>query len=258
MRILGVRLDPVTKEEALAAIEARLLEPGDGPFVISTLNSECLALASRDSAYREVLNRSSLNLADGVGVVWAARLRGTGPIERIAGSNLIYDLAELCRVHDKRLFLLGSAPATVNAALQRLRGLYRGLIVNGYAPPALTSHRLPPQEERAVFQKLAAASPQVLCVALGMPRQELWIAEYRDRLGEAGVSVAIGVGGAIDYLAGVLPRAPQSVQRLGLEWLYRLWHQPRKRLRRQAGRLPRFLLLASLESLRLRLRGGSG
>lgn len=258
MRILGVRLDPVTKEQALTAVEARLLEAGDAPFVITTLNAECLALASRDPAYADALNRSDLNLADGVGVVWAARLRGAGPIERIPGSNLIYDLAELCRLHDKRLFLLGSSPATLNAALQRLRSLYRGLAVNGYAPPALTSHRLSAQEERAVFQRLAAASPQVLCVALGMPRQELWIAEYRDRLGEAGISVAIGVGGAIDYLAGVLPRAPETVQRLGLEWLYRLWRQPRRRLRRQVSRLPRFLVLAFLESLRLRLRGGSG
>jgi len=256
MRILGVRVDPVTREEALAAVAGRLLEAGDSPFVISTLNSECLALASRDPAYAEVLNRSSLNLADGVGVVWAARLRGAGRLERIAGSDLIYDLAELCRRHDKRLFLLGSAPATLNAALQRLRSLYRGLQVNGYAPPALTSHRLSPQEERAVFQRLATASPQLVCVALGMPRQELWIAEYRDRLGELGVNVAIGIGGAVDYLARALPRAPETVQRLGLEWLYRLWRQPRRRLRRQVSRLPRFVVLASLESLRLRFGGG--
>ncbi len=277
MRILGVRLDLLTKQEALATIERQLLQPvlssaegpTDIPYIITTLNAECLVLAADDPAYRETLNRSSLNLPDGIGVIWAARLRGARPLERIPGSDLIYDLARLCRTHGRRLFLLGAAPAPLSAALTRLRNLYPGIEVSGYSPsptlslPALSPaegskgpHHLPPQEEqveeRVVLERLASFSPHLLCVAFGMPRQELWIAEHRDRLRDLGVSLAVGVGGAIDYAARVLPRAPQPLQRLGLEWLYRLWREPRKRLPRQATRLPRFVLLASLESLRLR------
>jgi len=248
MQILGVRVDQLVREEALVAIERQLLEPKESPYIITTLNAECLVLAADNPAYRETVNRSSLNLPDGMGIVWAARLRGVKRLERIAGADLIYDVARLCQDHCRRLFLLGATTNALSAGITRLRRLYPGLEVNGYSPPPFTTHRLPAEEEQAVLERIASFSPHVLCVAFGMPRQELWIAEYRDRLADLGVSLAVGVGGAVDYVAGVVPRAPQALQRLGLEWLFRLLRQP-WRLRRQMA-IPLFVWLVVKERLR--------
>jgi N-acetylglucosaminyldiphosphoundecaprenol N-acetyl-beta-D-mannosaminyltransferase len=255
MEILGVRLDLLSREEALRTIEGHLTGASQGLCAVTTVNAECVDLAAGDPDYRQILAHSSLNLIDSAGVAWIARLRGYGPRQRIPGSDLIYDLARLCQSHGQRLFLLGAAPTVAAAAALRLPEMQPGLEVESYSPPLTPSDRLPPAEEETIFRRLAALSPRVLCVALGMPKQERWVHRHRQRLEEVGVRVVIGVGGALDYLAGAVPRAPAWMRAVGLEWLYRLLRQPRRRFRRQATRLPRFLVLASLEALRLRLRG---
>lgn len=258
MYILGVRLDLASKEQALAILQEQLLRPSPGLYVITTVNAEAIALARHDPSYRAILNEASLNVIDGAGVAFIARLRGAKSVPRLPGTDLVYDLARLCQAHSKRLFLLGAAPQVASAAGQRLRQRFAGLEVEAYSPPLSPSYRLPAAEERAVFRRLQAFSPHVLCVALGMPKQEQWIHHWRQRLTEEGVRLAVGVGGALSYVAGTTPRAPAWMRGAGLEWLYRLLRQPRQRFRRQATRLPAFLILASLEALRWRLRGERG
>ncbi|MFQ6020334.1 MAG: WecB/TagA/CpsF family glycosyltransferase, partial [Dehalococcoidia bacterium] len=208
MEILGVRLDLIGEGEVLRTIEGQLEGASRGLYVIATVNAECVDLAAGDPDYRQLLGRSTLNLVDSAGVAWIARLRGYGPQQRIPGSDLIYDLARLCRSHGQRLFLLGARPPVAEAAALRLREMYPGLEVESYSPPPTPSDELPPAEEESIFQRLAAFSPRVLCVALGMPKQERWIHRRHGRLEDTGVRVAIGVGGALDYLAGAVPRAP--------------------------------------------------
>jgi len=160
-------------------------------------------------------------------------------------------LAQQCQQHNLRLFLLGAAPQVAGGAGRRLESLYPGLQVACYSPPLL-SEELRPEESQPILDLLAEAAPHVLCVALGMPKQERWIALQREVLERMGVRLAIGVGGALDFVSGQVPRAPALWRRLGLEWLYRLLRQPRLRLRRQAWRLSWFAVAASLEGLRLR------
>ena len=254
MHILGIRLELLSRDEAQAAIEEQLLRLAGGLYVITTVNSECIALASRDTSYREIINAASLNVVDGAGIAWMARLRGYKAVERLPGADLVYDLARLCQHHRQRLFLLGATPKVARTARERLQDMYPGLEVDTYSPPLLGEEgSWTPEEEMALFRRLEAFSPRVVCVALGMPKQERWIHRHRQRLQDAGVRIAIGVGGALDYVAGTVPRAPSWMRTAGLEWLYRLARQPRRRFRRQATRLPRFLLLASLEVIRCRL-----
>lgn len=229
IHILGVRVDNVTMSEALARIAA-FVEKGT-PHQVVTVNPEFVMTAQRLPAFREVLNDADLALPDGVGLLWAARRLGTPLQERVAGSDLVPLVAEEAARRGYRLFLLGAAPGVAERAAQRLQQIVPDVqIVGTYAgSPAV-------EEEDEIVARIRAAQPHILLVAYGAPRQDLWIARNLHRLK---VPVAMGVGGAFDFLAGVVPRAPYWVRQLGFEWLYRLLHQP-WRWRRQLA-IPRFM-----------------
>ena len=214
--LLGVRVDDVTYEEALAIIEGFIRE--GTPHQVVTVNPEFVMAARRDEEFRRILNAANLALPDGIGLVWASRLLGRPLRERVAGSDLVPMIATLAAERGYRLFLLGAAEGVAAEAARRLREQNPGLVVAGtYAgSPAV-------EEEEEIVALVRAAAPHVLFVAYGAPQQDKWIARNLERLG---VPVCMGVGGAFDFIAGVAKRAPLWVQRLGLEWLHRLLHQP--------------------------------
>jgi N-acetylglucosaminyldiphosphoundecaprenol N-acetyl-beta-D-mannosaminyltransferase len=168
-----------------------------------------------------------------VGIIWAARILGRPIPERTTGVMLVPLLAELAAREGYRLFLLGAAPGVAEAAGRVLTERYPGLtIVGTYAgSPA-------PEEAAAITTRITASEAEILFVAFGAPQQDLWIARNAGRLPV--VRLAMGVGGVYDYLSGRVPLAPPLWRRLGLEWLYRLIHQP-WRWRRMLA-LPRFVL----------------
>jgi N-acetylglucosaminyldiphosphoundecaprenol N-acetyl-beta-D-mannosaminyltransferase len=188
------------------------------PRQICTANPEFLMAAQRDPEFRRVLLAADLVLPDGVGLLWAARWLGRRLPERVPGSDLIYRLADLAARRGWRVYFLGAAEGVAQAAAARLQALYPDLVVAGAfaGSPA-------PAEDDALVARVAAARPDLLLVAYGAPAQDKWIARNRLRLG---VPVSLGVGGSFDFVAGVARRAPRWVQRLGLEWLHRLWRQP--------------------------------
>jgi N-acetylglucosaminyldiphosphoundecaprenol N-acetyl-beta-D-mannosaminyltransferase len=214
--ILGVRVDAVTMPQTLGWIEAAVA--ARQPRQICTANPEFIMAAQRDPEFRAVLNQADLVLPDGVGLLWAARRLGARLPERVAGSDLIYRLAELAGQRGWRVYFLGAGEGVAQAAAQRLQGLNPGLVVAGSfaGDPG-------PASADALVAGVQAARPDVLLVAYGAPAQDKWIAQHRARLG---VPVSIGVGGSFDFVAGVARRAPVWMQRLGLEWLHRLWRQP--------------------------------
>jgi N-acetylglucosaminyldiphosphoundecaprenol N-acetyl-beta-D-mannosaminyltransferase len=215
-RVLGVRVDCVDMEGALARIEAFV--DGGGHHQVATVNPEFVMRAGEDKDFARVLEAADLCLADGSGVVWAARRQGCALSGPVTGTDLIPPLAALCARRQFRLFLLGAAPGVADDLAQRLRAQHPGLQV------AAHSGSPEPSADAETVGLIAAERPQVLAVAYGAPKQELWI----DRVGGSlsGVSVAIGVGGAFDYLTGRVPRAPLWMRRAGMEWLFRLAHQP--------------------------------
>ena len=240
IEILGVRVDDATYDDLLAQVDA-FVASGQ-PHQIVTLNPEMLVAAYDDPAFRQILNAADLNVADGVGLMLAGRWLGRPLQERVTGSDGIYRLAAHCARRGYRPFFLGAAPGVAEIVAERLASANPGLeVVGAYAGSPRA------EDTDDAIARVRAAAPDLLLVAYGVPAEERWIAQNRDRLG---VPVMIGVGGAFDFVAGVARRAPVWMRRVGLEWLHRLLQEP-WRWRRQ-GALPRFVALA----VRQRVRGG--
>ncbi len=235
--ILGVRVDRVSQAQALDIMEqlvaSRRASGNQFPCrQIATVNSEFVMAAQKNTVFRRAINSAALTIADGIGVVWAARYVGSPTPERITGIDTIIDFAKRCAEKGYRLYLLGAAPGVAEQAGIKLQALAPGLQIAGtYAgSPAHT-------EEDAIIERIQAAHVDILCVAYGAPAQDLWIYRNLSRLPAA---IAMGVGGAYDFLSGRQHRAPQVMQHLGLEWLYRLYREP-WRWRRMLA-LPRFFV----------------
>jgi N-acetylglucosaminyldiphosphoundecaprenol N-acetyl-beta-D-mannosaminyltransferase len=226
LMVLGVRADRVGMAEALTRIEALIEQHrySSAPVAqIITVNPEFVWAARTNAAFRETINRAALVVADGMGIVWASRILGHPFPERVAGSDLLPLLAERCARRGYRLFLLGAAPGVAETAARILQQRFPDLQIAGtYAgSPA-------PAEAEHILGLIRAARPDVLAVAYGAPKQDLWIRQHAQALGEAGVGVALGVGGTLDFIAGRVPRAPHRIQRMGLEWAFRVVAQPKR------------------------------
>lgn len=217
-----MRVDCLDMDGALERI-AQLVDEG-GHHLVATVNPEFVMRARVDHEFARVLESADLCLADGSGVVWAARRQGCAMREPVTGTDLILPLAALCARRHFRLFLLGAAPGVAEALASRLHGDHPDLEVEAH------SGSPDPSSDAETLALVQGHRPHVLLVAYGHPGQELWIDRMGDRLG---VAVAIGVGGAFDYLTGRVPRAPAWMRRAGLEWLFRLVRQP-WRIRRMA------------------------
>jgi N-acetylglucosaminyldiphosphoundecaprenol N-acetyl-beta-D-mannosaminyltransferase len=247
--ILGLPVDAITYAEWLDLIGEWISSPlrvrggerGEG-FLhhVCTINPEFIMIAQHDVNFRNILQRADLCVPDGVGLLWAARHLGHRLPERVTGSDGVPMIAERAARAGWRLFFLGAAPGVADQAAAILCERYPGLqIVGSYSgSPA-------PEEEDAIVERVNASGADILLVAYGAPEQDKWIARNSPRLR---VRMAMGVGGAFDFIAGLLPRAPVWMRRLGLEWLFRLYLQPR-RLGRMM-RLPRFVLAVLLRRSR--------
>jgi len=235
--VLGVRVDRVTQLKVLDIIDQLIsLRRANGNTLpcqqIVTVNTEFVMAAQKNSEFRQTINSAALAVADGIGVVWATRFVGYPTPERITGTDILVALAKRCAEKGYRLYLLGAAPGIAEQAGLCLQALAPGLQVAGtYAgSPA-------PTEEDAIIERIHAANADILCIAYGAPAQDLWIYRNLSRLPAA---IAMGVGGAYDFLSGRQRRAPQTMQRMGLEWLYRLYREPWRWKRMLA--IPHFLL----------------
>jgi N-acetylglucosaminyldiphosphoundecaprenol N-acetyl-beta-D-mannosaminyltransferase len=243
VEILGVAVHCVDVEQTLALLATWIAghrQAGAPCRQVCTVNPEFIVDAQRDPAFAAVLRRADLCAPDGVGVLWAARRQGVLLRERVTGSDGIYQISQRAAKEAWRLFLLGAGPGVAEQTADRLQALYPGLIVAGCYAGSPADAEWP-----AIQARLQTAQPDLLLVAYGHPRQDLWIDRHRHELPAA---VAIGVGGAFDFVAGVTRRAPRWLQRVGLEWLYRLLREP-WRWRRMV-KLPLFVLMVLRERRR--------
>lgn len=222
IRIDGVPFDAVTMEQAVLRVIA-MAKAVDRPRYVCTGNVDHLVLIDRDPEFREVYENSDLNLADGMPVVWLSRLMGKTRLpERVAGSDLFWELARVSSSHGLRLFFMGGAPESAANAARAVEKRFSGArIVGTYCPPFETFES--ESEQAHIREVVRAAKPDVLLVGLGAPKQEKWIAANAVALG---VPVSIGVGGSFEMAAGVRRRAPIQMQQLGMEWLYRFAQEP--------------------------------
>lgn len=228
--ILGVGFDDLTLEEAAAA-GASLVEDQGFHYAV-TPNPEFLLAARKDQPFRQALLDADLVLADGVGVVYSAKLLGRPLKGRVPGIEFAQALMGWMAKHGKRLFLLGAKPGVAELAAANLRDRYPGLILCG-------THDGYFKEDGPVVQAIRESGADVVFVCLGAPKQEFWMVEHGPA---TGAHLMVGLGGSLDVFAGVVDRAPEGFQKLGLEWLYRLMKEP-KRFGRMA-KLPLVLVYA--------------
>ncbi len=220
--IAGIRVDNLSEDETLDRIE-RLVSSG-GSHYMAVVNAVKVVAASRDSELMRALAKADLVTADGMSVVWAARLVGRRLKERVTGIDIFERLLERATARGWSVYFLGAREHAVEALVERLIARHPRLRIAGYRNGYFETN-----ESDSVAGAIKRSSADLLFVAMGSPAQERWIDE---NLEKAGVKFALGVGGSFDHVSGLVPRAPAWMQRAGLEWLHRLVREPRRLWRR--------------------------
>lgn len=238
INVLGVHFDNVTPEEALER-GAQLMEQPGFHYVV-TPNPEFVLAAEKDKEFQNVLNGADLVIPDGIGVIYSARLLGTPLKSRVPGIEFSAGMLAHMDKIGGRVFLLGAKPGVAEQAAANIAKDYPNLIICG-------THDGYFKEDEPVVQLIKDSNADLLFVCLGAPRQEKFMAKHGPELG---VKLAMGLGGSLDVYAGVVERAPESWQKLNMEWAYRLVKEP-KRIGRMA-KLP----LVLVKAVKARLSGG--
>lgn len=228
INILGINIDKVTINEAVDKIIS--LENKEGPSKVFTPNSEIIYLAKDDEEFKNVLNSSDINTADGIGVVYASKILNNPISERVAGYDVACKLLPYMNENKKKLFLFGGKPGVAETAKENILKMYPGIDIcgtlNGYF-----------DDSKSIVNAINESSADYVFVCLGAPKQEKWI---YNNFSSFSKGIFLGIGGSLDVFAGTAKRAPQFFIKLNIEWLYRLLKTPSRIGRMMA--LPKFAL----------------
>lgn len=238
VKILGIPIYNMKFDEFVLLCQERLEQRKQ--TVIYTPNPEIVMAASKDKKLREVLLRGDFRTADGIGLIYASKIRRKPLVDRIRGYDLSLKLLEIAAKEGYRVYLLGAQPGRAQKAKEQLEKCYPGIQIvgaqHGYFKGLHCGYEAH-DEEKQVLLDIQNKRPDILFVGFGSPKQEMWIDAYRDVLPN---SLWIGNGGTIDILSGQVELAPGWVRKIGFEWLYRMIKDP-KRAKRQII-LPIFML----------------
>ena len=232
--VLGVHVLNATRRQAIAAIEEAMICRDGRTRSVFFVNAHTLNLAAADPAYRDTLNTGDFVFADGTGIRWAARLQGVRIRENVPGTDFVPEMLRTLAEQGYSYFLLGADAMTIHAAGEYARRAFPGWRQAGIHHGYLTDDALTDE----VIEQINFARPDVLLVGMGNPLQERWIERHRSRLE---VPVCMGVGGLFDFWAGNVSRAPGWLRRIGHEWLWRFFQQPRHKAQRYLIGAPQFL-----------------
>lgn len=249
IKILGVPFDNLTKKEVLETISKWLNE--NKKLHISTPNPEFLLEAQKNPKFHEILNKTHINIPDGIGILWAAThlhktsknknklikilkgLAGLGALifyqkyckkiikERVSGADLMLDICAKSLERGHKIFLLGAKQGIAEKTAEKLKEYFPALNIAGFYAGS--------PDGKEITEKIDDSGADILFVAFGAPKQDIWIHENLPKL--ENIKLAMGVGGAFDFISGKIARAPSFLRSLGLEWLFRLIKEP-KRIRR--------------------------
>jgi N-acetylglucosaminyldiphosphoundecaprenol N-acetyl-beta-D-mannosaminyltransferase len=232
--ILGVEVSAIDMNAAVAGIST-WIGAGQREYVCVT-GVHGVIESQRDPSLVEIHNRAGMVTPDGVPLVWCGRYAGAETMNRVYGPDLMLEVMDASVARGWRHFFYGAAPGVVDELSERLTGQFPGLnVVGTFSPPF---RDLTETETLDVAARINAARPDIVWVGLSTPKQERWMARFRDLLDSP---VLIGVGAAFDMHAGRLRQAPAGMQRAGLEWLFRVMMEPRRLWRRYLKIVPTFL-----------------
>jgi N-acetylglucosaminyldiphosphoundecaprenol N-acetyl-beta-D-mannosaminyltransferase len=249
--ILGCRVSKVTLTEALDLIEQWIQRPALRSRYVVATGFHGLWEAHKDPEFQKVLNSADLFCSDGIAPVWVSRLNGDVLPERVPGPDLLAAFLAKADKSGHSSFFFGDTDETLAALKENVQKTYPGHRVAGVLSPPFRT--MSAEEDAEIIEEINSVRPDVLWVGLGMPKQDWWIYNHRDRLR---VSVVVGVGAAFRFLSGSIKRAPEWVGNNGFEWLWRLAAEPRKLWRRDLIEGPRFLAYAFVQSMRARRASG--
>ncbi|WP_052389673.1 WecB/TagA/CpsF family glycosyltransferase [Belnapia moabensis] len=242
VHVLNCAIDPLTMEQALQwCVET--CRDAQRARIVLTANASHLVELQGDAALRQAADAADLVTADGMSLVWASWLLGHPLPERVTGIDMLSELLRLAPREGLRVFLLGAKPEVLERFVVQCQRENPGIDIAGWRDGYFK-----PADHEAVVRQIAESRADILFVAMPSPFKDIWCERYRDRLG---VKLIMGVGGAFDVLAGIVPRAPRWMQVTGLEWAWRLMREPRRLWRRYLMGNSRFIWLI----LRDRLRG---
>ncbi len=228
--ILGVPVDSITMKEAIAKVGVFIKE--GGVHAIYTPNAEIMMAAQRDEELKAILSQADMLTADGAGVVLASKLLNTPVPEKVSGFDLVKEIFKTYSSKGLRCFLFGAKPGVAEKAAEKIKSDYPGIVIAG-----LRNGYFKDIDDNEIISNINTANADLLIVCLGAPKQEKWIYSHKDKLN---AKVCMGVGGTIDVFAGTTKLAPDFFRRNGLEWLYRLYREPRRAIRMLD--LPRFII----------------
>ncbi len=246
--LFSIPIDALTLEEALDRVDETIAR--GGRLRIGVVNAAKIVSMRSNDLLRDSVLSSDLILADGVSVVWAARMLGRPLPERVAGIDLMMGMLRRGNERGYGVFCLGATDGVLDAVAARLAVDYPNLRLAGRRNGYFSE-----EEEGEVAELVASAKPDILLVAITSPKKEKFLARWADRMG---VPVCHGVGGSFDVYAGKVRRAPERWQRLGLEWLYRVMQEPRRLWRRYLTTNTVFCAMVLSELFKRRPRAGAG
>ncbi len=230
LSIMGVRIDNKSMDETMDMVKKKIAD--NEQYIIYTPNTEIVMMCHKDDEFMELLNKSDINIPDGVGLIYASKIKKHQLKEKVAGFDLSVNLLKLADKQGLKLYVVGGKPGVAEAAMNKVHEKYPGIKIMGAQHGYFKGTHLGKQgheEEVKVIEDINRAEPHILFVGFGAKKQEQWIEFNRDKIN---AKIIIGNGGTLDGLAGYVKRAPELFIKLGLEWFYRLMKEP-KRIKRQ-------------------------
>ncbi|EMU55904.1 WecB/TagA/CpsF family glycosyltransferase [Clostridium butyricum] len=242
IKFLNTEIDNLTMNEALDKIDKFIINRK--PSYVVTPNVDHIVKLDNDEEFKAVYKDADLILTDGMPLIWISKFKGTPIKEKVSGSDLFPKICELSAQKGYRIFLLGAAEGVAAKAAERLQNKYVDLKIVGTYSPKYGFER-DEREIEKIINIIKLSKPDILAVGLGAPKQEKFIYEFKDKLN---VPVSLAIGASIDFEAGNIERAPEWMQKCGLEWFYRLCKEPRRMYKRY--------LIDDIKILKLALIGG--
>jgi len=205
--------------------------------------------AYRKKDFKKILNSANLFVPDGISLVWIARFRGFHLKKRVSGADLMLEFFKVANQKGYKNFFYGDSEETLHLLVKKLSAKFSKLKISGFYSPPFRD--LTEEEDKEIIKKINSAKPDILWIALGLPKQERWIFEHKEKLK---VPIVVGVGAAFKFLSGKVKRAPAWIGDLGFEWLWRFFQEPCKLWRRVCLDIPMFVGLVSVEMIRRKLQ----